>query len=326
MNSETIKNCINTQLGTDSDWQLTPLTGGSSNLTFLAQSNERQLILRTSPPGTKSKGAHNMKREYDWLTALHPTFPKCPEPIFYSDDPSYFERPFYAMEPIQGDIIRNQLPSHMDPIHAPQLCQEWITTFHQLHRCDTSRLGAFDKGEGYIDRQLKGWSQRYEMVKPNHKPAHTVSQWLSKQNIKEQPHCPIHNDYKFDNLVFKDNKIIGVLDWELATVGDPFMDLGCSLAYWVEAEDDSSMKKLAMMPTHLPTMWRRDELVHQYCTTANLAIDDYRFYYVYGLFRLAVIAQQIFYRYEHGQNPNPAFASLGHVRDLMLSQALENIS
>ena len=331
MNKAKVKNYISTQLATEALIHIESLKGGASNLTFRVSAGDEQLILRTSPPGTKAQGAHNMEREFNWLKALKPSFPLCPEALFLCQDHAVFERDFYAMQPIDGIIIRQQLPQTFNPKQSPELCKALIETHCQLHQSDGEAVRAFDKGRGYIQRQISGWTTRYLKVRPQADKAQAVMDWL-QNNMPEDnsTYCPIHNDFKFDNVVFDEQstdkpQIIGVLDWELATVGDPLMDLGCSLAYWIEADDHALLKQCAMMPTHLPEMMSRDELVHYYCQKSGIELDDYRFYYVYGLFRLAVIVQQIFFRYENGQNPNPAFASLGAIRDLMIQQALQQL-
>lgn len=329
MNTNKVRNYISTQLGTDTDIHIKAFKAGASNLTYQVTADNHKIIIRTSPPGTKAQGAHDMVREYNWLSALHPSYPLCPKPLFLCQDRHIFERDFYAMTPISGDIIRYQVPNslHKEPPQA--LCRSLIKTQHQLHRSKNQAVQAFNKGPGYIERQINGWINRYEEVRPNSDQADTLMQWL-QHNLPEdnRKYCPIHNDFKFDNVVFSpySSHIVGVLDWELATIGDPLMDLGCSLAYWVEANDSDAMKKVAMMPTYLPDMMSRDELLAYYCDLSGDAIDNPRFYYIYGLFRLAVIAQQIYTRYVNGQNPNPAFAHLGQVRDLMITQALKQLN
>jgi aminoglycoside phosphotransferase (APT) family kinase protein len=304
--------------------------GGASNLTFSVTDDEHEWILRTSPPGTKAQGAHNMQREHDLLKHLHPGFPWCPEVVLLCQDPEVFDRDFYLMKPIHGLIIRQQLPDVYQGTDLGDLCEELIGVHHRLHQAPIAALQHLNKGPGYIERQISGWIHRYQQVAPDQDLAPPVMQWLRQhQPADQRDYTLIHNDFKFDNVVFDpldQARIIGVLDWELTTIGDPLMDLGCSLAYWIEAGDSDHLKQLSMMPTHLPGMWTRDQVVQHYATISGLAIDDYRYYYVYGLFRLAVIVQQIFYRYERGQTDNPAFKPLGMVRDLMLQQALQQIS
>ena len=173
---------------------------------------------------------------------------------------------------------------------------------------DLSHIG---KGEGYTQRQISGWTGRYQKAKTWNVPrGRKVTDWLQDNIPSHEKICITHNDYRFDNLVLNPNNpqdIIGVLDWELATLGDPLMDLGNSLAYWVQADDDRVAKGTRRQPTHLPGMMTRQEVIEYYCNKQNLRAEDFAFYEVYGLFRLAAIAQQIYYRYHHKQTRNPAY-------------------
>ncbi len=307
----------------------TAFKGGASNLTYSLKDEANEWILRTSPPGTKAKGAHDMHREYKLLEKLHPAFPLCPEVVLFCGDSDVFDREFYVMKPINGIIIRKTLPDIYQGADLSLLCHELIKVHNQLHQAPTDGLQHFNKGRGYIDRQIAGWVHRYTRVAPEQDIAEPVIKWLVNNQPEDQrDYTLIHNDYKFDNVVFDPNNqqsIIGVLDWEMTTIGDPLMDLGCSLAYWIEDGDHEVLKQMGMMPTHLDGMLTRDEVVHQYASLSGMTIDDYSFYYIYGLFRLAVIVQQIFYRYEKGQTDNPAFKPLSMVRDLMLQQAIRQI-
>jgi len=326
----TIGQFLSSQLDIVGSLTFQAFTGGASNLTYSVRDDEQEWIMRTSPPGTKAKGAHDMKREYDLLKQLHPVFPLCPEVVLMCQDPEVFDRDFYLMKPINGIIIRQQLPDVYAGTDLSQICDSLIKVHSQLHQAPTDQLQRFNKGHGYIERQISGWIHRYQRVAPQQDLAPPVIQWLQQhQPADNRDYTLIHNDYKFDNVVFDPNnntEIIGVLDWEMTTIGDPLMDLGCSLAYWFEATDNEHLKAISMMPTYLDGMLTRDELVELYARYSGLAIDDYHYYYVYGLFRLAVILQQIFYRYEHGQTDNPAFKPLGQVRDLILQQALNQIA
>ncbi len=324
-----IKAYFEQQLNTTGEVHISPYQGGASNLTYAIKDDKQEWVMRTSPPGTKAKGAHDMEREYRLLKRLHPVFPLCPEVILLCQDRQVFARDFYLMKPIHGTIIRQQLPAVYQDADLAALCRELMRVHVQLHQADTQHLQEFNKGPGYIDRQISGWIHRYSQVIPEQDIAEPVIKWLAKNQPEDnREYTLIHNDFKFDNVVFDTEKpatIIGVLDWEMTTIGDPLMDLGCSLAYWFENSDHDVLKQISMMPTHLPGMLTRDELVHEYCQRSGLELDDYHYYYVYGLFRLAVIIQQIFYRYEKGQTDNPAFKPMGMVRDLILKQALSLI-
>jgi len=325
-----IKNFLKQHLPVEGELQFKAFKGGASNLTYSVKDDNNEWIMRTSPAGTKAKGAHDMKREYDLLKHVHPVFNLSPEVILLCQDNTVFDRDFYLMHPINGIIIRKQLPDVYEGTDLSLLCEELINVHHQLHQAPIDQLQSFNKGRGYIDRQIAGWVHRYTRVAPDNDIAEPVIKWLvNNQPDDQRPYTLIHNDYKFDNVVFdpnNNNTIIGVLDWEMTTIGDPLMDLGCSLAYWFEDSDHDLLKQISMMPTYLNGMLTRDELVHRYASLSGINIDNYHYYYVYGLFRLAVIVQQIFYRYEKGQTDNPAFKPLGMVRDLMLKQALSQLT
>ena len=175
-------------------------------------------------------------------------------------------------------------------------------------------LDHLGKGAGYTQRQIEGWTHRYAKAKTWNVPSGKyVSQWLADNIPAKETICITHNDFRFDNLVLDADdptRIIGVLDWELATLGDPLMDLGNTLAYWVEADDDFLAQSTRRQPTHLPGMMTRQQVIDYYLEQTGFETDDFTFYQVYGLYRLAAIAQQIYYRYHHKQTRNPAFKNI----------------
>jgi alkylation response protein AidB-like acyl-CoA dehydrogenase/aminoglycoside phosphotransferase (APT) family kinase protein len=311
--------------------QISQFPGGASNLTYLLRQGDREWVLRRPPFGTKAKTAHDMGREYRVLSVLNRVFPYCPKPLAYCEDESVIGSPFYVMERIHGTILRKDLPPglSLSPEEARKLCGNLVDVQVALHKVDVQAAGLsdFGKPEGYVRRQVEGWSERYRKARTDDAPdAENVMKWLAEHLPPESGRVAlIHNDYKFDNIVLdpKDPlKIIGVLDWEMATLGDPLMDLGCSLAYWVQADDPEAFQMARMLPTHLPGMMTRRELVEDYARKSGLAINDFHhFYYVFGLFRLAVIAQQIYYRYAHGQTTNKRFAQFGMFASLLCYRA-----
>ncbi len=295
--------------------------GGFSNLTYLVKAGEREMILRRPPFGRKAKSAHDMAREYRVLTALKPAFPLCPEPLAYTDDEGIIGSPFYLMERIQGVILRKDLPSALrfTPDRARGLSENLVDTLCRLHAVDYHAAGLDDlgKGGGYVSRQVAGWSKRYAEARTADAPScEKVTGWLHDKMPSHSPASTlIHNDYKFDNTVLDSSdptRIVGLLDWEMATIGDPLMDLGSSLAYWVEANDPPQLQAIRTMPTNVPGMLTRKEQVARYGEMSGIAIDNFDFYYCFGLFRLAVIAQQIYYRYCQGQTSDPRFKTLIH--------------
>jgi aminoglycoside phosphotransferase (APT) family kinase protein len=292
---------------------------GFSNLTYLIQSGDRELILRKPPLGKKAKTAHDMHREYRILKALKPVFPYVPEPLLYVDSPDLIGSSFYIMERIKGIILRKNLPAglYFSKNDAKKLCENWITVLCKLHSVDYQKAGldGFGKPEGYVKRQIEGWSARYRDAKTKDAPDFEgVMQWLQDRQPQDSLQAAvIHNDYKFDNVVLNpDNpvEIIGVLDWEMATIGDPLMDLGASLAYWVNKDDPDTLQMIRALPTTLEGMMSRKEVMACYAQTIGRPIEGFDFYLCFGLFRLAVIAQQIYYRYYHGQTQDERFKML----------------
>lgn len=288
---------------------------GASNLTYLLSYRNRDLILRRPPPGTKAKSAHNMVREHDVQKALSGVYPYVPEMLALCTDHDVMGCDFYVMQRIEGIILRRNLPAglDLDGKRVRTLCRNAIDRLVELHSVDieSAGLGNLARGAGYNRRQIEGWSSRLRRAKTwNVASGRYVMDWLADNIPEEVAIRVIHGDYRFDNLVLDVDdpmEIIGVLDWELATLGDPLMDLGNSMAYWVQADDDFYFRGFRRQPTHLPGMMTRREVVDYYCEKTGLQPDNWAFYEVYGLFRLAVIAQQIYYRYHHGQTGNKAF-------------------
>lgn len=288
---------------------------GASNLTYLLRYPGRDLILRRPPPGTKAKSAHNMVREHDLQQALAPVFSYVPQMLALCTDHEVIGCDFYVMQRIEGIILRRNLPEGLvlNEEQARTLCRNAIECLIELHSVDieSAGLGKLAKGAGYNRRQVEGWSERLKKVKTwNVGAGRYVMDWLADNIPDEVAIRVIHGDFRFDNLVLEADDpmhIVGVLDWELATLGDPLMDLGNSLAYWVQADDDFYFRGFRRQPTHLPGMMTRREVVDYYCGKTGFEPDNWAFYEVYGLFRLAVIAQQIYYRYHHRQTSNKAF-------------------
>jgi aminoglycoside phosphotransferase (APT) family kinase protein len=299
--------------------------GGASNLTYLLRYPDRQLVLRRPPTGTKARGAHDMAREYEFQAALQTAFPYVPEMVARCEDPSVIGSEFYVMTYVPGVIVRGEGPQ-LDVLgrrDRRDVCVALFDRLVDLHRVDVSgidpsmhALVRYGKGPGYVGRQVAGWSERYRRARTPGGPAYDdVMAWLGENQPADSDVCVIHNDWRFDNVVLDPTRLAtvrGVLDWEMATIGDPLMDLGGALAYWVQADDDEGMQRLRRQPSDRPGMLSRAEIVEHYRERTGVHVEDWVFYEVFGLFRLAVILQQIWYRYEHGQTTNPAFREFGH--------------
>jgi aminoglycoside phosphotransferase (APT) family kinase protein len=287
--------------------------GGASNLTYLLRYPSRDLVLRRPPAGHKAASAHDMRREHRVQAALAPHYPYVPTTVAFCDDPSVLGADFYVMERIEGTILRGRLPKGMElsPEQARSLGFRAMDSLLELHQVDAvaAGLGDLGKGLGYVGRQVSGWSDRYRRARTENVPDfEVVMEWLAARQPADVGTTLVHNDFRLDNLVLDPElRVVGVLDWEMATVGDPLMDLGGALAYWVQADDDDMYRLSKRQPTDLPGMPTRAEVVEHYRSRTGLAVDDWVFYEVFGLFRLAGIAQQIYYRYFHGQTTNEAF-------------------
>ena len=289
--------------------------GGHSNLTYLVRVGERELVLRRPPVGSKVKSAHDMGREVRVLSRLAPAWPPAPRPIAECDDPSILGAPFYVMERKRGVILRRDLPPGLviDPATARRLSEALADGLAELHAIDFAAIGLGELGrpDGFVERQVRGWTERYAGSRTDDLPVvDRVAGWLAAHLPPSPPPALIHNDYKYDNLVLDPAdlaRIVGVLDWEMATIGDPLMDLGTSLAYWVEAGDPAGMIAMRFGPTTLPGMMTRAELAARYRERTGRPLDHIVFYYAFGLFKTAVVAQQIYWRWKQGLTSDPRF-------------------
>ena len=293
---------------------------GFSNLTYLLRAGSRELVLRRPPIGAAVKSGHDMGREHRILSRLHAVYGKAPRPLAYCDDPGVLGAPFYLMERLEGVILRPQMPAAMypSPERMAAIADGLIETLAELHAVDYEAAGLAELGrpDGYVRRQVDGWVGRYEKAQTDDIPEMTeVAAWLDARAPAESAAALIHNDFKYDNLVLdpeEGTRVIAVLDWEMATLGDPLMDLGTSLGYWVDPDDPPELRRLALSPTLLPGNPTRAELVERYASVSGREIADPVFYYVYGLFKIAVIVQQIYARFRAGHTQDPRFANLIH--------------
>ncbi|WP_338513136.1 phosphotransferase family protein [Pseudomonas poae] len=308
--------------------------GGASNLTYLLEYPDQEFVLRRPPFGHKAKSAHDMGREFRILNQLKDGFPYCPKAYVHCTDESVIGAEFYVMERVNGVILRSDLPPELglDASRTEALCKSFIDKFVELHRVDYSACGLADLGkpEGYVQRQIRGWSERYEKaLTPDAPTWEAVRAWLNDKMPADHPASSIvHNDYRFDNVILDPRnpmQIIGVLDWELTTLGDPLMDLGNTLAYWIEAADPAPVQLMRRQPSNAPGMLTRREFVDYYAERAGIQIDNFDFYYTYGLFRLAGIVQQIYYRFFHGQTQDKRFAQFIQMNKLLEQMSLNVI-
>ncbi|VXD00251.1 Aminoglycoside phosphotransferase [Pseudomonas sp. 8Z] len=314
--------------------RISQFPGGASNLTYLIEYPQQEFVLRRPPFGHKAKSAHDMGREYRILNQLNAGFPYCPKAYVHCTDESVIGAEFYVMERVKGIILRADMPSELDftPQQTTALCKSFIDKLVDLHNVDYQACGLSDLGkpEGYVARQIKGWCERYEKaLTPDAPTWEQVKAWLHDKMPADHPKPGIvHNDYRFDNVILDPNdpmQIIGVLDWEMTTIGDPLMDLGNTLAYWIEAGDPPPVQLMRRQPSNASGMLTRQQFVDYYAERAGIEINNFDFYYTYGLFRLAGIVQQIYYRFYHRQTQDKRFAQFIHMNKLLEHMCLQVI-
>ncbi len=303
---------------------------GHSNLTYSITLGETEMVLRRPPFGSKVKSAHDMGREYHVLFKLHPAYPT-PRPLLYCQDETILGAPFYVMERVRGVILRRNLQEGMTlpPATARALSESFIDNLAALHRLDYTALGLSDLGkpQGYLERQVRGWMERYHGSKTHDLPeVEPLSSWLREHMPAVSDATLVHNDYKFDNMVLDASditKVKAVLDWEMCTLGDPLTDLGTALAYWIDPDDPPEMQMVRWGPTVVPGMLRRMELARRYAEKTGRDLSHIVFYYAFAMFKVGVIIQQIYYRYFHGLTKDERFAALGQVAHTLMKVGLK---
>jgi aminoglycoside phosphotransferase (APT) family kinase protein len=257
-----------------------------------------------------------MGREYRVLSKLHAAYPVAPKTLLYCDDLSILNAPFYLMEPIRGMIVRCEPPPGVPfpPETARRTSEDFINNLAVLHHLDYAAIGLGDLGkpQGYLERQVKGWIERYHNSKTHDLPeVERISAWLAERMPVSHETALIHNDYKYDNVVLDPGdatKIVGVLDWEMCTLGDPLTDLGTALAYWTDPQDPEEFQEIRSAPTTLPGTLTRAQLVERYAVATGRDPGDMIFYLTFARFKVAVIIQQIYYRFAQGLTQDERFA------------------
>lgn len=316
----------------DSNLQISQFANGFSNLTYELQIEDKSYVLRRPPFGAVKRG-HDMGREFKVLLKLKTGFDQCPKVYAFSEDKIVMDSSFYVMEKIEGIILtaKEAKIRNIPPIEYNIIANTWLDTLVNLHSLDYKKMGLADLGKpiGYVKRQVENWSKQYLKAATSEvKEAQKVMKWLNDNQPDQYDHTLIHNDYKYDNVVFSDpswKKISAVLDWEMCTLGDPLMDLGTSLAYWTMSSDGEMVKNGLPSPTMFEGNPGRMDIVQSYATKTERQIPNLVFYYVFGLFKIAVIVQQIFYRYKHGLTTDKKFANLDKSAQFLCLYALQAI-
>lgn len=303
------------------DLRLTKFAGGYSNLTYRLELGNYDMVLRRPPFGANIKSGHDMEREYRILSGLKPLYAAVPRPILYSDDLTVMAAPFYLMERANGVIFYENPPAGLDT--SPAVMERISTslidnlvTIHSLDYASSPELSSLARSGGnYVERQIKGWLDRYSRARTDDLPTlERTGSWLLENMPADAATCLIHNDYKYDNVMLDPQdltRVVAVLDWEMATIGDPLMDLGTTLGYWIEPNDPEYLLKVRTRASVWPGNLDRTAVVQYYALKSGREISDPVFYFAYGMFKIAVIIQQIYARYKQGYSADERFSQLG---------------
>jgi len=296
--------------------EVTQFPGGHSNLTYLIRFGGADIVVRRPPFGPLPPTAHDMAREFRWLSALHGVFPLAPRPYLLCEDPSVIGSVFYAMERRHGIVVRAQEPPQLsdNPAARRGLSGAFIDTLADLHAIDVAGpLSGLGKPAGFVERQVRGWSDRWVRSKTTPlAEMDALAEWL-RAHLPPDPPVPsvVHGDFKLDNVMLDADdisRIVAVFDWEMSALGDPLVDLGIVLAYWEPTAPESQRDALTTV-TDRPGYFTRDEVIERYAARSGRDLSAIRFYEIFALFKIAVVIQQIYYRYVTGQTADARFAA-----------------
>jgi aminoglycoside phosphotransferase (APT) family kinase protein len=300
--------------------EISQFASGNSNLTYRLKYRNEDLVVRRPPFGTKAKSAHSMIREYRIMKALKPVYPCVPDTLYHTEDESVIGSEFYVMRKVEGQVIKETIPDNwgFTATDTRRFCRQFWHKLIELHQVDYLAAGLedFGKPQGYMQRQVLGWNGRYaRVITPDVGEFSDVRHWLeTNMPAGSSHHAILHGDYRIDNVILSDQdptEIRAVLDWEICALGEPLMDLGNALAYWMEPDDPPYLKALQMQPSTAEGMMTRAEILSLYSDLTGRDTSGFLFYLVYGYFRNAVILQQIYYRFYHGQTQDKRFRTFG---------------
>lgn len=315
-----------------SEISLSQFPAGSSNLTYCVRIGAEEYVLRRPPFGNQVKSAHDMKREFQVLSRLSEFYKPAPKPLLYCADEAVTGSEFYLMERRKGLIIRGKSPANLNsPELQRKVCESFIENLAQLHALDYKQIGLENLGkpEGYARRQVEGWTKRYFNAKTDeHAELEKAIEWLGASIPKTSGASLVHNDYKFDNVMLNPEnliEIVAVLDWEMTTIGEPLMDLGTTLGYWMAKEAGEAMLSMPFNPRVLMENISRQELIEMYAEKSGRDVSEMLFYYAFGTFKIAVIAQQIYFRFAKGFTQDRRFATFNHFVNALGKIALRAI-
>lgn len=287
---------------------------GASNLTYLLKCGNWEGVLRRPPFGPLPPKAHDMKREYRFLMHLYPVFKLAPEPYILCEDETVIGAPFYVMERREGIVIDHEFPPGYSI--STQMCQNIsylvVDTLVKLHEVNYKEAGleSFGHPEGFLERQVHGWIKRYERAKTDEiAEFNKLAHWLVNHIPVMREATIIHNDFKLNNMLFSPDfkQIRALVDWEMSTIADPLFDLGVALSYWVQEDDPVLLKNNIKTVTTIPGFISRRDFIEYYAKKSGRDVSSLHFYVTFAYFKLAVIVQQIYYRWKTGQTKDERF-------------------
>ncbi|HSE98006.1 MAG TPA: phosphotransferase family protein [Blastocatellia bacterium] len=311
--------------------------GGHSNLTYLLRLGGHEFVLRRPPFGPVAPTAHDMPREYRLLAAINPVFPLAPRPYLLCEDTEIIGAPFYLMERRRGLVVRRDIPPEIgeDLELRRRVSLGMVDTLATLHRVEiySSGLEKIGKPTGFVTRQLKGWTERWQRSKTSELPEiDEVTKWLAGRIPAEpdptagSPASLVHNDFKLDNVMLdpaEPSRVVAVLDWEMCTVGDPMIDLGIFLCYWAEKEDPEARRESISPVTTHPGWLNRAGIIERYAEMTGRDVSGIAFYETFALFKTAVVLQQIYFRFVRGQTHDERFRDFGRRVEGLARAALD---
>ncbi len=305
--------------GSDGPLDILQFPGGHANLTYLLRYGEREYVLRRPPLGPIAPKSHDMVREYRALAALGPYYPHAPRVFVLCEDPAVIGAPFFVMERRHGIVVRREIPPEIPstPETRRRIGEAAIDALADLHLVPVAGtpVAALGKPEGFVERQIRGWAERWHRAKTEEQPAmESLAAWLLAHLPAPAAPTVVHNDFKLDNMMLDPSDpghVVAVLDWDMTTLGDPRIDLGTLLGYWPEASDPPERLAIAMQPTYLEGFPTRAEVVARYAARVDRNVADIAFFETFALFKLAVVLQQIYVRFVRGQTKDERFAAMG---------------
>lgn len=301
----------------DAPIEFAQFPGGKANLTYLVAAGETELVLRRPPLGPLAPGSHDMSREFRVLAVLHKAYPPAPRALYFCDDPSVMEKPFLVMERRRGFVVRGRWPEALDQSAGfrRSVAERLVDRLADLHMVDYAGLGLGDLGrpEGFAERQVRGWSDRWERARTGPVDAmDELGRRLGARAPTPQRAVLLHNDFKLDNtMIDREGEVVAVFDWDMCTLGDPLVDLGTTLSYW--GGEGGVVDLVAGDAVALGDVMDAATVARRYAARTGLDLSDLDWYRALGTFRIAVIVQQIFARYHRGQTTDERFAGLGAV-------------